>query len=134
MAGVPKRNVHRLGMSCDIWECPSLIDCFYILIFLVYIYLTGGVHSMVPGVLTCYFMWSSALYLATLCRSYSVGMLPEVVYDTALDMLVFGLFFGVLILLSFARCSRMLGSDAERCQIFKNYVYVHFILFELWHS
>jgi hypothetical protein len=98
---VPKWNVLRLGMSCDIWECPSLVDCFYILIFLVHIYLTSGVHSMVPGVFTCYFVWSLALYVATLCGSYSVGMLPEVVYDTALDMLVFGFFFGVLILLEF---------------------------------
>jgi hypothetical protein len=52
-------------------------------------------------VLTCYFVWSSTLYLATLCGSYSVGMLPEVVYDIALDKLVFGLFFGVLIFLEF---------------------------------
>jgi hypothetical protein len=71
---VPKRNVPRLGMSCDIWECPSLADCFYILIFLVHIYLTGGVQSMDLGVdmlfcvvlstLSCYFVWFSECWHA----------------------------------------------------------------------
>jgi hypothetical protein len=56
-----------------------------------------------PWCVDMLFVWSSTLYLATLCGSYCVGMLPEVVYDTAFDMLVFGLFFGVSILLEFFR-------------------------------
>jgi hypothetical protein len=71
---VPKRNVPRLGMSGTIWECPSLADWFYSLIFLVHIYLTGGVYSMDPGVdmlfsvvlgtLSCYFVWFSECWHA----------------------------------------------------------------------
>jgi hypothetical protein len=114
-------------MSCNIWECPSLAHCFYILIFLVHIYLTDGVQSMVPGVLTCYFVWSSTLYLATLCGSYSVGMLPEVVYDIALDKSIFGLFFGILIFLEF--CLVLLAhKDAwERCWEVSNFFLVMFM-------
>jgi hypothetical protein len=47
---VVQTNVPRLGMSCNIWECCYLADCFYILIFVVHIFLTGGVHTMDLGV------------------------------------------------------------------------------------
>jgi hypothetical protein len=81
---VPKRNVPRLGMSCDIGECPSLADCFYTLIFLVHIYLTDGVQSMDPGVdmlfsvvlgtLFCYLVWFSECWHAGLRWSMTLHL------------------------------------------------------------